>query len=223
MLPMIIADELDVDWKDVTIEQADLDEAKYGPQIAGGSTATPTNWDPMRQVGAAGAPDARSPPPRSSWSVPAAELHDRRPAGDARAVEPVGRLRRAGGRSWRRCTPPDLASVQLKDPKDYKIIGTASKGSTTPAIVTGKPIFSIDFTLPGMLYAVFEKCPVFGGKVASANLDEIKAMPGVKHAFVVEGDAASLHRRWTDRRPRRRRDRGRQLVAGANRRATSCR
>ena len=82
---------------------------------------------------------------------------------------------------------PTLSMVPLKDPKDYKIIGKPMRGVDTTAITTGKPVFSIDFTVPGMLWAVYQKSPVFGAKVATSNLDQIKTMPGVKHAFVVDG------------------------------------
>jgi isoquinoline 1-oxidoreductase beta subunit len=82
--------------------------------------------------------------------------------------------------------PPDPKTLTFKDPKDYKIIGVTQPGRDTPQIVTGKPIFGIDVTIPGMLYASFEKCGVFGGKVEKANLDEIKAMPGVRGAWIIE-------------------------------------
>ena len=86
-------------------------------------------------------------------------------------------------------TPPSLASVTLKDPRNYAIIGKAvAPNADIAKIVRGQPLYGIDVTVPGRLYAVYEKCPVFGGKVVSANLDVIKSQPGVRHAFVVDGD-----------------------------------
>ena len=80
-----------------------------------------------------------------------------------------------------------MASVPLKPAASFVTVGKAKTGVDNRAIVTGRPTFGIDFTLPGMLFAVYEKCAVYGGTVADANLDEIKTLPGVKHAFVVTG------------------------------------
>jgi len=81
--------------------------------------------------------------------------------------------------------PPGMPQVKLKDPKDFKIIGKAIGGVDSPKIVKGEPIFGIDAVLPGMKYAVLERSPVYGGKLVSANIDEIKALPGVKDAFKI--------------------------------------
>ena len=188
MLPMLIADELDVEWKNVHVEQGQLDTKNFQGQVAGGSSATPSNWLPMRQVGAAGRAMLIAAA-ASTWNVPASECDtDRgvvRHAGSKRSMT-YGELAAKAATM----TPPDLKTVKLKDPKDFRIIGQRVRGVDTHAIVTGKPMYGIDVTVPGMLYATFVKCPVFGGKVVSANIDAIKALPGIKQVFVVEGGTA---------------------------------
>lgn len=189
MLPMLIAEELDVDWKNVKIEQAAVDAAKYGLQVAGGSTATPNNWVPMRQVGAtcrqmlvAAAAKTWGVPESECTTSPGRVVHSgsQQSLGYGELAPKVAQLYQAGD-------PPDPAKVSFRDEKDYRIIGSSIADVDNHSIVTGKPLYGIDLHLPGMLSAVFEKCPVFGGKVASANVDEIKKLPGVRYVFVVPG------------------------------------
>ena len=185
--PMLLAEEMDVDWKDVRVEQGDLDEDAYGRQSAGGSTSTPRGWEPMRQAGAA-ARQMLLAAAAETWSVPVAELttspgrvlH----AGSGRSAS-YGELAAAAAKQ----PAPDPEKVPLKDPADYRIIGTSVPTVGLDKMVVGEPIYGIDLRLPGMLTAAFEKCPVFGGKAVSANLDEIEKLPGVRRAFLVPGDA----------------------------------
>ncbi len=179
LLPMLIAEELDADWKDVRIEQADLDEAVYGRQFAGGSVAVPNHWLPMRQVGAVAVAARDWKVKDSECSTASGRVHHaatKRSAGYGALAAKAAAL-----------APPDPGALKLKDPKSYAIIGKPMPGADNRAIVTGQPLFGIDFTLPGMLYAVYDKCPVFGGRFVSANLDAIRKLPGVKNAFSVQG------------------------------------
>ncbi|HET6306772.1 MAG TPA: molybdopterin cofactor-binding domain-containing protein [Rhodopila sp.] len=196
MLPMVIAEELDADWTRVSIEQAPLDEAKYGRQFAGGSMATPLNYDPLRRVGAAGRQMLLAAAAQT-WNVPVNEC---RTESGVVHHDKTSRSLGYGALAAKAATipVPDPKTVPLKDPKTFRIIGRRIQGVDNVKVVTGQKLFGIDVERPGMLHAVFEKCPVFGGKVVSANIDAIKKLPGIHDAFIVRGQPGPDHQSLAD-------------------------
>ncbi|WP_430423626.1 molybdopterin cofactor-binding domain-containing protein [Phenylobacterium sp.] len=190
MLPMLIAEELDVAWEVVRIVQADNDPKAFGRQFAGGSMATPLHWDELRRVGAVAramliqaAATAWNCGPADCVTAPGEVIH--KPSGKKRSY---GSLALACAS----VTPPDPKSLTLKDPKTYRIIGKPMAQYDVEKIVTGQPLFGIDQVRPGMLYASIVKAPVFGAKVASADVEAAKAVKGVKKVIVIDGDPNGL-------------------------------
>lgn len=184
--PMIIAEELDADWSRVRVEQSKIDAALYGRQFAGGSRSIPTNWDQLRRAGAT----ARAmlvAAAAKDWNVSESECTTE----NSSVVHAASNRRLGYGELANKAAAlpvPDEKSLKLKERKDYKLLGKRISGVDNPLVVTGQPLFGIDQVVPGMQYAVFEKCPAVGGKVKEANLEEIRKLPGVTNAFVVEGN-----------------------------------
>jgi isoquinoline 1-oxidoreductase subunit beta len=185
-LPMMVADELDCDWSQVRIVQADVDQKRYGEQSAGGSTATPKNWLPMRQIGAA----ARAMLVQAAairWRVNAGELTTAKGrifhAATGRSVA-YGEVASAAAA----LPPPDLNTVPLKEPGQFTIIGRPVVGVDSAKIVKGEPIFGVDTRLPGMLYAVYEVAPAHGGRLVKADIEAAKRSHGVKHVVPIIGN-----------------------------------
>ena len=182
-LPMVVAEELGADWKNVTVVAAPLDAA-FGPQFAGGSMSTPMSYEAMRKMGAT----ARTILVRAAaetWGVPESECEA---AGGIVRHVPTGRSLKFGDLVAKASTLPVPAedSVKLKDPRDFTLLGTRVGGVDNAKVVTGQPLFGIDQKRPGMLFAVYDKAPVWGARPLSANLDHIKSLPGVRDAFLVD-------------------------------------
>ena len=180
-LPMVIAEELDADWATVEIVPTIADAKTYGRQVAGGSQAMATQYELMRKVGAAARAmilDAAA----AAWSVPAADLRtDKGQVVHGQHRAPYGQFAAAASA----LPAPDAAKVAVKDPKSFRLIGTFQPGVNNRAIVAGKQDYGIDAVLPGMVHAAFHKSGVQRSAVKSANIDAIKAMPGVRDAFIV--------------------------------------
>ncbi|MCT2401468.1 xanthine dehydrogenase family protein molybdopterin-binding subunit [Novosphingobium mangrovi (ex Huang et al. 2023)] len=177
MLPMLIAEELDVDWDQVHIEQTLADDKLYGRQSAGGSRSTPVNWLPMRQTGAA-ARQMLVTAAAAQWGVAPASVTTAKgmvhhePSGRSATYASLAEAASA-------IEPPALDTVPLKPDDSFRIIGTSRRGVDTPAILQGKPLFGIDTELPGMVYAAIEACPVFLGTIGSFDDAAVKAIKGV--------------------------------------------
>ena len=183
-LPMVLAEALEVDWQTVHVVQGDLNPV-YGPQGAGGSTSTPNNYDNFLRLGATARTMLVQAAARA-WKVPAAECHAELGAvthGASGRTLAYGALVRTAAA----LPVPEAKDVVLKDPATYRLLGTRVGGVDNGLVVSGQPLFGIDTRLPGMLYATYVKCPVPGGRPVEANLAAVKAMPGVKDAFMVEG------------------------------------
>jgi len=184
-LPMIVAEELDADWAKVSVVQAPIDAKLYGRQSAGGSRSIPTNWDTLRQAGAT----ARAmlvTAAAKQWKVPETEITT---AKSVVSHQASGKSATYGELSAKAATlpVPDPKKIALKERQNYTLLGQRITGVDNRQIVTGEPLFGIDQVVPNMHFAAFEKCPAVGGKVKSANLDAIKALPGVTDAFIVTG------------------------------------
>jgi len=182
-LPMMLAEELEVDFKSVVIEQAGPNPA-MGNQMIGGSQSTGGNYMLMRRTGAV-AREMLIAAAAATWNVPATECR----AENGKVIHTSGKSLDYGKLAARAATMPvpDPATIKLKDPKNFKIIGTSIPHVDTPKIVTGRPLFGLDQSVPGMLHATYVKCPIINGKAVGANLDAVKKLPGIKDAFILPG------------------------------------
>jgi isoquinoline 1-oxidoreductase beta subunit len=184
-IAMLVAEELEADWKRVRVEQADLDEEKYGPQYAGGSAVVRTSWTPLRKAGAAA---------RMMLLQAAAARWEVDPIA---CVAESGRVRHAA--TGRTATYQSLAAaaaalpapakIGLKPTSEFRIIGTPRRGVDVPAIVAGRMTYGIDVRVPGMLFASIERSPVFGGRVLRVDDGKARAVPGVRAVIPIDADA----------------------------------
>lgn len=196
-MPMLIAEELNVDIKQIKVAMAPPNGKIYGnallggPQLTGGSTSVRDGWDKLRVAGAQVRMMLTSAA-ALKWNIPEDQLR----AENGMVLGPKGKKATYGSLAADAARLPVPQSPKLKDPKDFRIVGKPTKRLDTPAKTNGTAEFGIDVKLPGMVYAALEQCPVIGGKVKSFDAAEAKKMPGVIDVVQIPDGVAVVADTW---------------------------
>lgn len=181
-MPMLVAEELDVDWKNVIVEQAPYHPSDFGMQFTGGSRGIMSRWEPLRMVGASARHMLRQAA-AEAWEVPVSEVTT-----DAGVLyhEASNRSATYGEMAAAAAAVTVPEEVELKPISDFKLIGKSQKNVDGKDIVTGKPMFGVDYKKEGMLIAMIEHPPAFGMTLKSFDASEAKAMPGIKDVVKIK-------------------------------------
>ncbi len=193
-MPMIVAEELDVAWKDVMVEQAPLNTDIFTRQLAGGSQSIRQGWESLRMAGAT-ARQMLKEAAAQAWGVPAEEITTK--AGIL-THEASGNSAGYGEMASAAASIEVPEEVQLKETKDFSIIGTDTKNVDGKKIVTGQPLYGLDVNKEGMLTAMIVHPPAFGMTYKSMNADAVKSMPGIKDVFHFEVYPEGIEKQWSD-------------------------
>jgi len=181
-MPMIVAEELDIDWKKVIVEQAPLNTTLYQRQFIGGSNAIRFGWKSLRMAGASARQMLRAAAAKT-WAVPVEEIDTEL---DMLKHTASGQSASYGEMAATAATMPIPEEVALKNSHAFKLIGTSRKNVDGQKIVTGKPLFGIDTYKNGMLTAMIVHPPAFGMKLKSVDAEAIKSMPGIRDVFPIK-------------------------------------
>lgn len=190
-IPMMVAEELDADWSQVSVEQAPVDQAynnpMFGMQATGGSTTVRAHWTPVRQAGAA-ARQMLVAAAAQQWKVQAAELRTER----GFVIGPGGKKASYGSLVGTAATLPVPEKPALKDRKDFRIMGKPTKRLDSAAKINGTAKFGIDAQVDGMLIAVMARAPIAGAKPKAFDEAKAKAVPGVRKVITLPSGVAVL-------------------------------
>lgn len=181
-MPMILAEEMDADWEKITAKQANYDARAYERQFTGGSQSIRRAWNSLRVAGAS-ARHMLIAAAAQQWQVPASEITTKKGTLMHTASNRKSNYGSMAVAAAKIKTPSEVA---LKDKNSFELIGTSRKNLEGEKIVTGQPLFGIDYKTNGTLVAMIEHPPAFGQEIISANLEEIKKMQGIVDAFIFE-------------------------------------